>query len=145
MAKIGRNDPCPCGSGKKYKRCCLPLHETAEREGARLLAEPAFAVETVDEDDELDRLSNSVPALITAGRVDEAEAVAQDLLRRYPDQVDGLERLAQVLEARGNREKAADYYRQAAAFTSAADGFDPEVTEMFRAKAEELDPKRTRP
>ncbi len=21
-AKIGRNDPCPCGSGKKYKRCC---------------------------------------------------------------------------------------------------------------------------
>ena len=22
-AKIGRNDPCPCGSGKKYKNCCL--------------------------------------------------------------------------------------------------------------------------
>ncbi len=22
-AKIGRNDPCPCGSGKKYKKCCL--------------------------------------------------------------------------------------------------------------------------
>jgi preprotein translocase subunit SecA len=22
MEKIGRNDPCPCGSGKKYKRCC---------------------------------------------------------------------------------------------------------------------------
>ena len=22
MAKIGRNAPCPCGSGKKYKRCC---------------------------------------------------------------------------------------------------------------------------
>jgi len=21
--KVGRNDPCPCGSGKKYKRCCL--------------------------------------------------------------------------------------------------------------------------
>lgn len=21
-AKIGRNDPCPCGSGRKYKRCC---------------------------------------------------------------------------------------------------------------------------
>ena len=24
MSKIGRNDPCPCGSGKKYKKCCLP-------------------------------------------------------------------------------------------------------------------------
>lgn len=23
MGKIGRNDPCPCGSGKKYKHCCL--------------------------------------------------------------------------------------------------------------------------
>lgn len=21
--KIGRNDPCPCGSGKKYKFCCM--------------------------------------------------------------------------------------------------------------------------
>ena len=20
---VGRNDPCPCGSGKKFKRCCL--------------------------------------------------------------------------------------------------------------------------
>lgn len=25
MKKVGRNDPCPCGSGKKYKHCCLPL------------------------------------------------------------------------------------------------------------------------
>lgn len=23
MNKIGRNDPCPCGSGNKYKKCCL--------------------------------------------------------------------------------------------------------------------------
>lgn len=22
VAKVGRNDPCPCGSGKKYKKCC---------------------------------------------------------------------------------------------------------------------------
>jgi uncharacterized protein len=22
-AKTGRNDPCPCGSGRKYKKCCL--------------------------------------------------------------------------------------------------------------------------
>jgi uncharacterized protein YecA (UPF0149 family) len=20
--RVGRNDPCPCGSGKKYKKCC---------------------------------------------------------------------------------------------------------------------------
>jgi hypothetical protein len=23
MGKIGRNEPCPCGSGRKFKRCCL--------------------------------------------------------------------------------------------------------------------------
>lgn len=31
--KVGRNDPCPCGSGKKYKRCCLPAHEAADSAG----------------------------------------------------------------------------------------------------------------
>jgi preprotein translocase subunit SecA len=25
--KIGRNDPCPCGSGKKFKKCCLGNQE----------------------------------------------------------------------------------------------------------------------
>ena len=23
LKKVGRNDPCPCGSGKKFKKCCL--------------------------------------------------------------------------------------------------------------------------
>ncbi|MEP1576197.1 SEC-C metal-binding domain-containing protein [Roseibium album] len=23
LEKLGRNDPCPCGSGRRYKRCCL--------------------------------------------------------------------------------------------------------------------------
>ncbi len=27
--KIGRNNPCPCGSGKKYKKCCLQEHQSA--------------------------------------------------------------------------------------------------------------------
>lgn len=30
-ATVGRNAPCPCGSGRKYKRCCLPQDEAAER------------------------------------------------------------------------------------------------------------------
>lgn len=25
MKKAGRNDPCPCGSGKKFKKCCESL------------------------------------------------------------------------------------------------------------------------
>jgi hypothetical protein len=27
--KIGRNDPCPCGSGQKYKKCCEEKDEAA--------------------------------------------------------------------------------------------------------------------
>jgi hypothetical protein len=30
MKKIRRNDPCPCGSGKKYKKCCL-LRQTSDQ------------------------------------------------------------------------------------------------------------------
>ncbi|MEZ0343338.1 MAG: preprotein translocase subunit SecA [Caldimicrobium sp.] len=29
-SKVGRNDPCPCGSGKKYKKCCGRAEETKE-------------------------------------------------------------------------------------------------------------------
>ncbi|MFA5249888.1 MAG: SEC-C metal-binding domain-containing protein [Parachlamydiales bacterium] len=28
MGKVGRNDPCPCGSGKKYKKCCEEKDKT---------------------------------------------------------------------------------------------------------------------
>ena len=31
MHRVGRNEPCPCGSGKKYKKCCLPQHEEARK------------------------------------------------------------------------------------------------------------------
>lgn len=30
--KVGRNDPCPCGSGKKYKHCCLRNDEAQAKE-----------------------------------------------------------------------------------------------------------------
>ena len=29
---VGRNDLCPCLSGKKYKKCCLPKDQQEERE-----------------------------------------------------------------------------------------------------------------
>ena len=29
--KVGRNDPCPCGSGKKFKACCMRKEATTDR------------------------------------------------------------------------------------------------------------------
>ncbi len=30
MVKIGRNEPCPCGSGKKYKKCCMQAQQESQ-------------------------------------------------------------------------------------------------------------------
>jgi tetratricopeptide (TPR) repeat protein len=137
MARIGRNDPCPCGSGQKYKRCCLPRAEAADRAAApppdAALAIPPF--EIVAEDDGLDEASNVVIDLIDAGRLDEAEQAAQDLLARYPEVHDGLERIAMVAAARGDRPRAAEYYRKAADFVHAREGYDPEMEVYLRERA----------
>lgn len=29
MSNVSRNEPCPCGSGKKYKKCCMLMHNVA--------------------------------------------------------------------------------------------------------------------
>lgn len=39
QTQVGRNDKCPCGSGRKYKQCCLPKDE----EKARLAREKVAA------------------------------------------------------------------------------------------------------
>ena len=54
--KVGRNDPCPCGSGKKYKHCCYAKdsvkHETTEAADAPA-EEAASADDAADESAEL--------------------------------------------------------------------------------------------
>ncbi len=40
--KTGRNDPCPCGSGKKYKHCCLSVACAVNDELSDLLSEQEF-------------------------------------------------------------------------------------------------------
>jgi tetratricopeptide (TPR) repeat protein len=136
MAQAGRNQSCPCGSGKKYKRCCLARDATRAAETRRASAAAAW-----DEDDDLDAASNAVVDLIHAGRLDEAEAAARELLVRYPEVHDGLERLGMVYEARGDRRRAADYYRQAVDFIlTHPEGFDGEIPTSLVEQANALDP-----
>jgi tetratricopeptide (TPR) repeat protein len=66
--------------------------------------------------DELTDASNAVAELIHAGKLDEAEQAARDLLVRFPDVHDGYDRLAMVHEARGENRQAADCYRKVIAF-----------------------------
>ena len=136
MAKIGRNAPCPCGSGKKYKKCCLLNQNEAKRHSAKKKIRfiPVYT--------DLDQLSNCVVDLIKENKLDEAEAVSRKLLAQYPDQVDGFNRLAMVYEARGEKRKAVEYYRKAADFAKSNEGFDQEAIDWFlseskRVKSEE--------
>jgi tetratricopeptide (TPR) repeat protein len=128
MATTGRNRPCPCGSGKKYKLCCLPPEpprQPAPRPPARaprpaaLRARPAVPPPGfILEDDGLDELSNSVVDLVRAGRFDEALAACNRLLAEFPDIVDGFERAGMVHAKMGNHALAADFYRKALDFVT---------------------------
>lgn len=39
VRQVGRNEPCPCGSGRKYKQCCLAKDEAKVREARTKAAE----------------------------------------------------------------------------------------------------------
>ena len=48
---LGRNEPCHCGSGKKYKQCCLAKDEAAERAARVKAEEKAEKAEKADKAD----------------------------------------------------------------------------------------------
>jgi tetratricopeptide (TPR) repeat protein len=152
MAKIGRNDPCPCGSGKKYKQCCLAKDEAAalaasppaetkqSRRHARAEALAEMAAEYAAAE-ELAEASNAVVDMVHGGRLDEAERAAHELLERFPEVHDGYDRLGMVYEARGDKKTAADYYRKVIAFVRAhPDQYDPGFEETFQKLVDKLDP-----
>ena len=153
MPKAGRNDPCPCGSGQKYKRCCLDKDQAAEhqilaaRRAELAASQTARRAElnelqaTMEDARELDDASNGVIDLIHAGRLDEAEQAARDLLVRYPEVPDGHDRLGMVYEARGQARQAADCYRKVVEFMRAyPEGFDPQSETIFLERIASLDP-----
>ncbi|MCL2713091.1 MAG: SEC-C metal-binding domain-containing protein [Alphaproteobacteria bacterium] len=151
--KTGRNDPCPCGSGRKYKHCCMAKDKDEELATARRAAEkkkdprlsgpavfPGFA--GIDEDeDPLDAASNAVIDLIRAGQLNEAERAAHQLLKDHPYVHDGYDRLGMVEEARGNNRAAADWYRKVVAFMREnADNYDPQFLQDYLGRIARLDP-----
>lgn len=132
MHKPGRNDPCPCGSGAKYKRCCLPLHQQA-----RATSPPAE--DLAESLDRLDAMSNRVVDLIAGGRYDEAEQLAVELQRAFPQDPDGLERLAEVHAAAGDHARAAVAFRKAAAFHELHLPHNARVAAWLREQGDRMD------
>jgi tetratricopeptide (TPR) repeat protein len=99
MAKVGRNDPCPCGSGKKYKKCCL------EREKPLELPKPSSGFSSdVQERGWVTHTGSHIPF------------ASEDYLTANPDspiaRMELLAREAEEEESRGHSEKAYDLYRK---------------------------------
>ena len=88
--------------------------------------------------DELTEASNAVVGLVRAGKLDEAEKAAHDLLARFPYVHDGCDRLGMVCETRGDHRQAAEYYRRTIAVIP--DGYDPESEAVFLKLVDRLDP-----
>ncbi|MHB0925792.1 MAG: tetratricopeptide repeat protein [Gallionellaceae bacterium] len=80
----GRNDPCPCGSGKKYKKCCQGKVESRLpwQQGQANVAMPNGPAKGVAP---TPAEFNQLAALFNAGHHAELESRMHSLLERYPD------------------------------------------------------------
>jgi hypothetical protein len=134
--KAARNDDCPCGSHRKYKRCCLDYHEDAVRAHRR--GYPWGTDWSIP--------SNRINDEIVAGNLDHADHLAQQYLRDFPDQPDGLWRQAQIAEARGRPDDALAAFRRLSALTEVLDRetpSDPEYRAWITGEIERLRPVTT--
>src|SRR5215510_3581234 len=66
-----------------------------------------------EELEELTTASNVAVDLVNAGKLEEAEAAARNLIAHYPEVHDGWDRLGMMYEAKGENKAAADCYRKA--------------------------------
>lgn len=80
---VGRNDPCPCGSGKKYKKCCLPQHEAA-----RKMVPEKKAAQLDEESRKRKQAEKEIEKgfqLLVDGEYDKAKRLATRLLEQHPE------------------------------------------------------------
>lgn len=75
MTQIGRNDPCRCGSAKKYKKCCRELDEQGARERMR-----AANARTLDRQAELRALA--LKRVENEARTRDDQIISQEMLAR---------------------------------------------------------------
>jgi tetratricopeptide (TPR) repeat protein len=140
--KTARNAPCPCGSGRKYKKCCLMQDAKAAWE-KRGQPDGQCAAGPVDPDakflayaNDLDELSNQANDFIRSKQWEQAEACCQQLLERFPLQIDGHDRFCQYHDARGQFAEARDHAQETLKIAEPdREHFDPE---FFTDMAEDI-------
>lgn len=101
-----RNDPCPCGSGKKYKKCCLGRNASAatSETDPKIVAVPHTSVSRPDA---IGPLLLQARQFHQAGQLAEAEAVYRQVLVLSPHHPEALFRLGLLARAAGRVDIAA--------------------------------------
>ena len=110
MPKVGRTDPCPCGSGRKVKRCCGVERGPDEDSAAR-----AFLAEVSRDAAGLLHVSES-QFIAMMQEWSGLSAIYPSLRVRLPDHSPAVERLAQAyveMDADGSREPFYEVLQQA--------------------------------
>ena len=106
--KPGRNDPCPCGSGKKHKKCCLDTLEV----GVKPLPQPTEAAASRGGgQQDIDLLVSH----FNHKRYIDAEHLARSMTERFPRDGVGWKALGAVLKQTGRSADALTPMRKAAA------------------------------
>jgi predicted O-linked N-acetylglucosamine transferase (SPINDLY family)/predicted SAM-dependent methyltransferase len=100
MTQPGRNDPCPCGSGKKYKKC-----HGAQAPAAAAASHITRSAEPLPD---AQRLFESAVEMHRRGLFDEAQAVYQRMLAAYPNHPHLLHNLGLLDFERGHYAQAAE-------------------------------------
>ena len=98
-SKIGRNEPCPCGSGKKYKQCCEQTSDTP-KQSVPSNFNPQQALQTA-------------MAQHQAGNLLQAESLYKQVLQTAPNQPDALHLLGLIAKQKGDLKTAAQLMRKA--------------------------------
>ena len=135
--KTPRNEPCPCGSGKKYKKCCLVQDESmvAEKRSEQAEAHRRWREDMEQVDlriEELIDLSNKANDLIRAEQWSEAEVACRQLQEQFPDEIDGDHRFYEYYKARGDFREAKKHAQATLAMVESHEGFDPQFPEEIK-------------
>jgi len=79
--KVGRNDPCPCGSGKKYKKCCLG--QQGEYGDGYIYLTPEELVTIEESDSNQAPVQKAVPRAVQSGVEKEREPTTEEWANLY--------------------------------------------------------------
>jgi tetratricopeptide (TPR) repeat protein len=113
LLKVGRNDPCPCGSGKKYKKCCMPKDEEHELASQKDEENPPDEKKKHPRSDEIENNLHRAYNLLDEGDFNQAARVFKSVVLMDHNNYKALTGYGKCLAETGMIEEACKYFEKA--------------------------------